>query len=223
VSGPRHAPTDDARAAGEGTELFAGGEGVTHVLTANNHVLTVRWEDCVAAIPGLSGSIHLIARQNGAITVYPYRYTGADDIVAEISHGVPRDRWVPLTDRERELQPIVRAELGRPELAHLDREVDTLAHLLRWNEQLVHLAEAWQAKTRGLLVVTDARVIFLFLGLSDTFVEKQIAGLEPPKVKGTFKKRLTIADSESEIELGEFSPPGRFNAVVERLRQATCA
>ena len=221
VSGPRHPPTEDARAAGETSELFAGADGITHLVPANDHVVTLRWENCAAAIPGLSGSVLLIARHNTSATVYPYRYERGDDVLAAITSGVPRERWVPMTDRERALQPIVQGELGRPELAHLDREVDALAHLLTWDEQLVHLAEARQGKVRGLLVLTDARVIFLFFGATDTLVEKRLADLAPPQVKGTFKKRLTIADSENELELGEINPPGRLAAIVDRLREAT--
>ena len=54
-----------------------------------SYLLTIRWEDCVAAIRLVSGGVTLVARQGPSMTVYPHRYVGGDDVMAEVARGCP--------------------------------------------------------------------------------------------------------------------------------------
>jgi hypothetical protein len=220
VEGTHHAATEDARAMGETSQMILGADGITYLEPTQDYLLTVRWDDCLGIIPMLSGTISVVSRHGPSIRVYPYRYEHGDTIPGHVARMVPGDRFVPLTDRERVLQPIVQRELGRPEIANLDREIDALPAILTWDEQLLHLAQVVHDGLLGLFVLTDARALYVPAGLpQDKFREYQRAVLGPPAVKGTFRKRLVLATPDGEVELQQVAPPGRMDQLVAAMSQ----
>jgi hypothetical protein len=218
VMGTQYPPTDVARGMGDSSHLTVGGEGITYFEPTEAYTLTIRWDDCLGVVPLLSGTVSVVSRHGPSIRIYPHRYERGDTIPPYIAQMVPRDRFVPLTDRERALQPIVQHELGRPEIANLDREIDALPAILTWDEQVIQLAQVVVDELLGLFVLTDARAIYVPIGLQqDKFREYQRTVLGPAASRGTFRKKLVLTTPDGDLEMQNVAPPGKLEQLVAAL------
>lgn len=216
VQGSIYRPTNLRRSLGDTDILVVSPEGVTSAEDLGPEQLTVRFSDCVGLVPLLSGAATVVDRSSAWLVVNPHLLERGDEALAAIRAGVPDDVVVPLTDRERELAPIVTEQLGE-DVARIPREVDALATVLAPDEELTVLAgAAWDGEF-GLVAVTDRRIVFYAMA-PDTFVEYPRA-VTRAEIKGRLRgKRLVVTSDAARHELTLIHPSTQLDRLALELR-----
>lgn len=139
-------------------ELVIGPDGMTY--RGNGDTVTVRWEDCVAAERRLDGSVTFFRRDSDWLELVPSAWEHGDAALEEALQGLPPERLV--TEIEAELfESIMAAAADLPQRAELAAEFGALARELRDDETLELLVVAGTITSQGLLVATDARLLWL--------------------------------------------------------------
>lgn len=208
-----------ANSVSDKSELIVGGEGLSRREAEPGDFLTLRYADCVAALPLLSGAQNLVGRDGSWIIVRPFRYTNGEQAMATILSKLAPEKLVPFTDQERELTPIIERELGHALMGRVDTELEALPAMLERDEGLRHLAEGWRGTQLGLITLTDRRLMFLWGNLDD-FVEVPVEGISQAVVKGLRRKRLIVTGEAETIELKAVRPSARLEELAGALAPA---
>jgi hypothetical protein len=217
IDGLRYVVTKEWQQWGENSELVVGGRAFSYLWDSRAECMSWSFDDCVAGLRRLSGGLTVVGRNGSSVTIHPHRYEGGFQALRTIESALGQERLVPITDRERELEPVVRHELGA-RLGRVALEVDLLANVLAETEELRRLAEARRDKQIGLLAVTDRRLLFLFWGLHDRdLLEKPLDGSTAFAVKGLLEKRLVVTDSSGTTEFRDVAPNGRLQDIARLL------
>jgi zinc protease len=217
LDGLRYRATKDWQQWGENSELVVGGRAFSYLWGDRAEVMSWRFGDCVAGVRQLSGGLTVVGRDGSSVTIYPHRYEGGLQAVQTIESMLGEERLVPISDRARELDPVIRRELGA-RVGRVGAEVDLLPNVLAETEEVRRLAEARRDKQIGLLGVTDRRLFFLFWGLHEQeLVEKPLDEITDVTVKGLLEKRLVVTDSSGTIEFRDVEPSGRLEAIARML------
>jgi zinc protease len=220
IEGRRHPVTTQWEQWGERNDIVVGEEGISYVSKDGADVMSWRFDDCVAGIRQLSGAITVVGRDGSWLTVYPQRYLGGANAVAQIANALGEDRLVPISNRAREMRPLVEEQLG-DRVGRVPQEVDLLEDVLGAEEELRALAEARRGDQVGLLSVTDRRLIFEFWGTQQKeLLEKPLDSIATATVKGMVKKRLVISHDEGTVEFEDVKPPGRAPEIAELLARS---
>lgn len=163
-------------------------------------------------MPTLSGGITLIDRTGAWLTVTPSVFRFGADAIASIHEALDPAVLVPFTERERELEPIVYAQLERRWHDEVPRELDRLPAYLADEEQVELLARGRRDAQVGLLVLTDVRLLFLFAGSQGTdLLDLRRADISAVDLKGLRRKRLLVAADGQTHEFQEIQPGERLS------------
>jgi hypothetical protein len=216
LQGQRYAPTAEWRAWRERSELVIGDEGFSYLQPDRGETTSWLYGECVAGVWTLSGNLEVVARDGSAVVLRPNRYERGQEAVDRVAEALGPERLVPLDDLEGRLAPLVAEQLA-DRAEHLDAEVDVLGAVLGSGEQLCHLAEASRnspaGQQVGLLVLTDRRVLFLFLGSEIRHIVEERRDDVRLDVKGRFRKRLVI-DGKDRTELRNIQPAARLEEIA---------
>jgi zinc protease len=218
LEGTTYLPTTLWREWQHDVRVVVGGEGVTLTELAGKEPLTVRFADCVAAVPSLSGKLTLIDRTGAWVEVPPLIYERGDEAVERIRAALAPGALVPLTERERALAPAVAEQLPPDALMRVPREADALLGLLGDDEDPLVLAAAERGPMAGLLVVTARRLLFVFVGQQSDLLELQRSDLRGARAKGMLRKRLVVEAGDDTHEFTALRPDGSLERLVAELQ-----
>lgn len=218
VDGKRYKPGDRWAEWGERSEVIVGDRGVTFV-PGQGEPTTVLYSDCVGSIPGLSGTLTLVARNGAAVSFRPGTYGDGVKGAAAIREALSDELLIPLSPREAELKEAVSRELDQQERDLVPGELDLLATLLAGDEQPEHLGVGARGKQLGLLVVSKQRFMFIFRGTNaDDLFETALEDISEVRVQGLVSKRLTVqATGRPEEVFKNISPNGRMQEIAATL------
>jgi hypothetical protein len=220
IEGRRHPVTTEWERWGERNEIVVGADGLSYVSKDGSDFMSWRFDDCVAGVRQLSGAITVVARDCSWVTVYPHRYLGGANAIAEIADALGEERLVPISNRAREMRPIVEEQLG-DRIGRVPMEVDLLEDVLGAEEQLRALAEVRRGHQVGLLTVTDRRLIFQFWGTDEKeLFEKPLGAIAGAEVKGLVNKRLVISHEQGTVEFEDVKPPARTAEIAQLLARS---
>lgn len=214
-----HRPTARWRLWRERSELHVGEGFLSYRLTDPDDALTWRFEDVVAGIPGLSGSLTVVGRDDYSIVIHPHRYQDGLRARDDVAAALGPSRTVPPSDRERALAPLVERELPATCLECVGAEVDTLPEVLAEQEEPRHLAQAAHGGRCGLVALSDQRLLFAFMGTHDReLVDIPLHAIRAVAVKGLRGKRLVVTHADGELELRAVRPAGRLRQLAAALQ-----
>jgi predicted Zn-dependent peptidase len=217
VEGVRYEPTVQWQEWHEGTALVVGREGFSMLGATPGSALTIRFDECVAAVPWLSGSLTLVDRAGATMKVIPALYRFGEEALWSIREAIDQDALVPPTARERELTARVRDQLSKEIRGTVPHELDRLAAELAEDEPLELLATAKLGLVFGLLALTGRRLLFLSSGAGGVEVlDIPRAEIGDVAVKGLVGKRLVVPASSQAYAFTDVKPPAR----LPDLRQA---
>jgi zinc protease len=218
LDGPQYVPNEQWQQFGEDSRLVVGPDGVTISTRDGGEPLSVRYADCVALVEHLSGRVTLVDRSGAWVDVSPRVYGDGDEAVATVREAVDPDLVVPLTVRERELAPVVREQLPEAALTRVPREVDALPVLLGDEEQVELLASAARGPQAGLLVLTDRRLVFAYVGHTDNdLLELAREEVRSARAKGLMRKKLVVQAADGEHEFAAILPGDRLGGFQSAL------
>ena len=197
--------------------LTVGERGVMMVGRTDDEPMTVLFDGCAAVIRLLSGGVRIVDAGGGWIGVDPHAYPDGREALEAVEAALDDpDLVVPLTDRERELEPVIAEQLG-PYVSLVTREIDALESLLARDETIVRLATATWGDRRVLVVVSDRRVLLAsvaYESLIDLRREDVTAA-----TKGLLRrKRLELTVPDGTYELSDVRPPGTLETLALDLR-----
>ena len=203
--------------------LVAGREGLA-LVTREGVATRVRFADCAAALRWPDGSRALWSDDGFYVEVSPADWRDGRTIVRLIDAHVPSDLVVPM-------EPELAARIAAVDEAVRDgvkrgwlnaEELDALPRVLEEGEQVASVAEANRGLRRGILAVTDRRLLFLYF--DDVAVElprSQIRSAREEKGSLLASHRLVVTNGESgELVFSEIEPEERLGALVAVLTHA---
>lgn len=146
------------------TRLVVGDDGIS-VLTADGGAATVRFDECVAVERWASGARALWGADGFRVEVEPEAWRDGDRVVRTIDERISPTLVVPMEreveERVAEIDVLAEAKVKRGWMT--SDELRTLPALLAPGEQVVTLAQASKRWRSGVLVLTDRRLLFLYL------------------------------------------------------------
>lgn len=191
--------------------LVVGDEGVSLVL-ASGDVLTVRWDQLVAALRWPDGSRTLLGRDGFRIHVEPEAWRRGKEVVRLIDDRVPSELAIvmdpELTSRLERVERAVQEKLKRRWV--VEDELTALPEELAEDEQILTLAEASRGLRAGLIVLTDRRILWLFNMFSGRRLDLSYDEVGSVEVR----RKLT----ETNIELGTTTEQIRFTDIAPKER-----
>ncbi len=123
--------------------------------------VTVRWEDCVAVERRLDGSVAFFRRDEGWLKLVPDSWEHGDAALEEAFERLPPGRLLTEIEAETFERVMAAGAAGLPERGELSAELGALARELGVGETPLALVAAISGTSLGLLVVTDARLLWL--------------------------------------------------------------
>ena len=161
VHGRRHkhriAPRDPTAA-----EIVVGEDGVSGL--RNDEAVTVRYDECAAAVREMGGGLTLIGVGGQFVTIDPGDVRDGEEAVEGALRRVDPAVVVGLDERSRRIEEAPGRGLRA---AWVGEAPQLLAPLLARDEEIRHVAEATQGLRSGALAVTDRRVLFVAKLLSE--------------------------------------------------------
>ena len=143
-------------------DLVVGDDGVS--LLRDGDAVTVRYEECAAAVREIGGAVSLIGTGGQYVTVDPGDVRDGDEAVEAVLRRVDPEVVVALDERSRRVEETPGRGLRA---AWVGDAPQLLAPLLARDEQVRHVAEATQGLRGGALAVTDRRILFVARLLSE--------------------------------------------------------
>jgi zinc protease len=199
-------------------ELYVGREGVTYVPRPAGDALTIRFEDCVAAIEGQDNSLNLASRTGTSLRVSPALYEDGERALEMVRSSLSDEIAVPLDDAGRKVDEAARRYLSDDRHAPLANELEWLATTLAPDEPLRSLAEAKRERFQGLLAITDRRMFFLFSGAENDFRELPLHEVKNVRTRGFVNPRLTMVGQGEDLVFRDVWPNQRLKEIEELLR-----
>jgi Peptidase M16 inactive domain len=201
---------------GSDETITVGKEGVSR--RVGNHVVTIRFEDCVLVALEGEFAVTLIS-SNGESIWFQYRGDKAKkQILGAIEAGVPGNRTLRVSQEVQERLERVMA-LADTKLG--DRKgwaLTVLPRVLFEGEKTLNLARANWASESGLLVVTDARVLLIDEAGDRLLVEvprEQIVGADAGR--GLRKGHVMIDDGQTQHRFTSVAPGSRAAEIRDEL------
>jgi hypothetical protein len=220
VAGRTHRPrglnlSRDARA----VRLVVGSEGITHLGTDGTRS-PVRWDECVAALRWADGTRGLWSADGFYVEVAPALWRRGGEIVAAIDSHVPSELVVRMEPEQEEAKARAEATLSRfvERGRSTSTEQDTLAQYLDQGETVVAALKATKLPRQGVLVLTDQRLLFLFLDeLREALALADIrsVGLQPAL---WFSPELVVEAGANRYTFTNLAPQERVTEFVTALR-----
>jgi hypothetical protein len=223
IEGMELRPPRAQRRRGEpAARLIVSQEGVSHVGDAGGHASTVAFAEVAAALQEPDGSLTLIGRDGAIVPLDPGYFKGAGQIVTDLERRLPPELIVPPRDEGGALDLLARRKLRRPAL--VAGELRLLGDRLDHEEAVVTLSEAVVGLKRGLLAVTDRRVIWLHQGPSDPLVrELPYSDVQGVKMARFPSQVVTLRSPAGETAFSEVQPKERATEIVEEIQRRVAA
>lgn len=202
LTGARFPPRQDLKDLLIFNQLVVAGEGFTYRSRADAPPVTILFEECVAAIEGPLGSITVVSSTGTGLSLHPDKYDDGAQALDAVRRRIPDSVFVPPDALAQTVDTLAREKLARVRRVPVGDELGLLGGVLASDEQLVNLAEARRGKFRGLLAITDRRLLFLFRGEQDDFFEAPLESVAKVEVKGLRSKRLLVhTDTTTEFSM----------------------
>lgn len=197
---------------------LVGGEDGIALVQAHEPDVVVPFASCVAAVRRDDGAVSLLARDGSSIEFVPAWVRGGDELLALVERRVPSERVVFAESGDVQLLVFNLAleKIGRRGFAW--REVERLPDQLEPGERVLTLAQVERLFGRGLLAVTDRRL--LFLGSGFTRRANIVRSYRYESISDVRKRRdVTIVADGKRIRLGKLTPAARRTEIVALVRE----
>ena len=198
--------------------LVAGPEGVA-LEAADGPVTRVRFADCVGALKWPTGTRGLWSRDGFYVEIDPDEWRGGKDVVRLIDAHVAPDVVIPmepdLAARVAHVAQTAEAQVKRRWMT--SDELDALPHHLDDGEHVLIVAEATKGLRAGLLVLTDRRLLFLFL--NDVVLDVPYASVTAAREERSLwsSRKLVVEANGERHGFGEVKPKERLAEVLGLL------
>jgi zinc protease len=207
------------------TRLVLGDEGVS-VVHPDESAITVRFEDCVAVERWASGDRAVWGADGVRLEVVPQEWRDGELVARTIDERLAPELVVPMDreveERTAEVDSLADAKVKRSWMT--SDELKTLPSLLAPGERVVTLAQASKGWRRGVLALTERRLLFLYL--EDLVEEIDVAEItslhsEPPTFL-TGGATLSLAAQSADVKYTDIEEE-RANELVDELRRRSPA
>lgn len=185
-------------------------DGSLSLHLSENHV-SVAFDDVVAAVENVAGSLTLIRRDGAWVRLNPATLADGADALETI-RGAVEGRVVPLDEDAMGVARIVWAALDPFVLANWDRELDDIPVVLAYEEELENVAVALKEDVAGVLALSSTRLFFL--PLSGDPWEAQREDISSAKSRGIRSKRFEVATPQGTTVFADVTPPKRLGELV---------
>jgi hypothetical protein len=204
--------------------IVAGDEGIA-LVTPGEEDTSIPFASCVAAVRRDDGSISLLGLDGASIEFVPAWLRGGDELLDLIDRRLPADRVVQAESHDAALlaSTLALEKIGRRH--YVWPEVQRLPQELEPGERLLTLAQVERLLERGLLAVTDRRVLYLSRGFTRRRPRARSYRHED-LLDATAKRGLTLVVADGRrIRFGKVTPRARrkemAGLVRERLSRAS--
>ena len=221
IDGVSFPPRETWKPLGVQGELIVGTEGFTFRQAPGGDVLSIRFEECVAAVQCQDSSLSLISNAGTTLLVDPQQFEDGSVALDTIRDRLPEGIVVPMDELGQKVDAVAREKLSGERQTPIVGDLEALVSVLSPEEELVNLAEARRTRYRGLLATTDRRLIFVFDGTTETdFREVPFDDIRVLKVKGLRNKRLCVTVEGEHLEFSEIWPRERLKEIEGQLTGA---
>lgn len=207
---------------GPPVRLIVGPDGVSHVSGDTGQASTVRFADLAAAVQDPDGALTLIGRDGAVVPLQPHAFRGGAEVIADLERTLPPELLVPPLEASTAhgggVEQVARRKLRRDWT--VQSELELLSARLDHDEELVTLAEASIGLKRGLLAVTDRRVVWLHQGdreqLQRELPYADVAGARIPRLP---RDVVTLRSSAGETAFSHIRPKERGREIVDEVQR----
>lgn len=204
------------------TRLVVGDDGVS-LLRPDGTALTVRFDDCVA-VERWTGGIRALWGADGVrLFVVPDAWRHGDLVARAIEERVPAELVVPmepeLDERTAEVAAVAETRVKRGWLT--SGELDLIPTLLERGEHVVTLARAGRGWREGMLVLSDRRLLFLYV--DELVAEYQLDAITAVEAKApTWYEggKLSFSTPSGDVNFKDIKKE-RLEELVAELRRRT--
>jgi hypothetical protein len=221
VDGVRRVSTRQDWSPVESRSHLTVGTSALRYKAGSGEALTIRFEDCAAAVEGQCDSLNLVSRSGTTLLLCPDHFEDGAPAFEAIRKRLPDEIFVTMDEAGLKVDRVAREKLASERGSPLERDLDALATLLSPDEVLVNVAEARRTRYRGLLATTDRRLLFVFNGSSETDLRDiPFDDIRILKVKGIRDKRLCVTIEGEYLEFSEVLPRERLGEIRDQLKEA---
>jgi hypothetical protein len=184
--------------------------------------VVVPFATCVAVMRRDDGAVSLLGRDGSSVEFVPTWVRDGDELLALVERHVPAERVVFAESEDMQLAVLNLAleKIGRRSFAW--RELERLPGQLEPGERVLTLAQVEQLFGRGLLAVTDRRL--LFLGSGFTRRANIVRSYRYESISDVRKRRdITIVAEGRRVRLGKLTPAARRTEIAELVRERMSA
>lgn len=202
--------------------LVVSQEGVSHVSGESGRASTVRFDQVAAALQEPDGSLTLIGLDGAIIPLDPRAFKGAGAVVSDLERRLAPELVIPPRDagpgRGPGIEQVARRKLR--ERPAVGAELELLSGRLDPHETLVTMAEAVIGFNRGLLTLTDLRVIWIHQGDADPIVRELPYGdVHGVKFSRIPSHVVTLQSPAGETAFARILPKERAPEIVEEIER----
>jgi hypothetical protein len=198
-------------------ELHVSDDAVTYQPRPVGDALTIRFDDCVAAIEGQDNSLSLVSRTGTTLRVSPGHYENGERALDVVRGALSDEIAVPMDEAGRKVHDAARRYLSDDRHAPLANELEWLVTTLAADEPIRSLAETKRMRFQGLLAVTDRRLLFFFSGAENDFRELPLHEAKHVRTRGFVNPRLTMLAQGEDLVFRDFWPSQRLKEIAELL------
>ena len=198
-------------------------EGISLAATKTEEAVSVRFSDVVAVLRLGPGRMTVIDSDGSWIRLDLLTLVGGKDLQAAIEGALPAELFISCEDEPGgNVLDLAREKLGyRTKVA---TEIGAVQSLLAPGERVLNLAQVQRKMQRGLLVLTDRRLLYLSKGFTGRGKHQQEFKLEGiTRVAGprliTFGQRIVFTCEGKKTKFGSVTPAGRAPEFVRALRE----
>lgn len=180
---------------------------------SERHV-TVSYDDVVAAVENVDGSLTLIRGEGTWARLNPAAIAGGAEALRTVRASV-EGRVVPLDEDAERVARVIRDALDPLVLATWDLELEDIPAVLAQGEGLENVAIALKDKVAGVLALSDSRLFFL--PLSADVWEDERQHISAARVRGIRNKWLEVTTPQGTTTFAGVTPPPRLRELAAAL------
>jgi hypothetical protein len=194
-------------------------EGISMVATKDEPQINVRFADVAAVLRLGPGRMTLVDVDGSWIRLDLPSLIGGKRLEAQIEESLPHELFVPYDDEPgANVLDLAREKLGYR--TTVSEELRSVRGFLRPGERVVNMAQVLRKHQRGLLVLTDRRLIHISRARGGVTEEFELDGITQAGRPWLceFLQRIVFTFHGKRTKFAGVSPPARTSEFVRALR-----
>jgi len=201
------------------SRIAASDKAISFVGDKSENVVTIRYADVVAVLEHGPGRMTVVDRSGSSIRLDLNSLVKGAQLNGEIRRTVPPYLFVPLERTSKSILDVSRQQLGYRTRAAT--EIGRLPGYLQPGEQVVKLAVAVRRQRRGLVALTDRRLLFLAKAASrkPRFIEVPLTDIVRVKKRlfGVVFPGIVVTTKTGKHRFADIVPRERAAELIQEL------